>query len=150
MDADTTQIVQGITLGIALLGAVLGVINTWNSLSKSRVKLKVIPSHVIAEDSSIEFAIEITNLSAFPVTISDAGVLYHGTSARGALIHPIFSDGGQWPKRLEPRSSISIFSSFPYSTSGHRIKCAYAKTQCGYVKKGTSPALRQISKEQPI
>lgn len=32
-----------ITLGIALLGAVLGILNTWRSFDRDRVKLRVVP-----------------------------------------------------------------------------------------------------------
>lgn len=142
---------QAITLGIALLGAVLGVINTWRSLSKSRIRLKVVPAYAIpvgAADRRLEFAIEITNLSAFAVTVYDAGVFFHGTKRRGAILNPVFSDGGQWPRRLEPRSSVSVYSQIPESPDGHRIRCAYAKTQCGHTQTGTSPALKQIANEQ--
>jgi len=34
------NIVEGITLAIAVLGAVLGVMNTWQALDNSRVKLR--------------------------------------------------------------------------------------------------------------
>jgi len=40
-------VTESITLSIALVGAVLGVINTWHQLDRSRVKLRVTPKHVI-------------------------------------------------------------------------------------------------------
>jgi hypothetical protein len=55
------------------------------------------------------------------------------------------ADHGPWPRRLEPRSSISVYGQAPGSVSGARIKCAYARTDCGVTKRGNSPALRQIS-----
>lgn len=70
--------VQAITFAIALLGAVLGLINTWHSLDKSRVKLKVVPAHAIpvgGADPWLQFCIEVTNLSTFPVTVHEVGVL---------------------------------------------------------------------------
>lgn len=139
---------QAATLGIALVGAVLGIINTWQGLDKARIKLKVTPAHAIPYggiDESLRFCIEITNLSAFPVTISDAGVFFHGTTKRGAIVSPVFSDHGHWPRRLEPRSSITVYSQIPRSSTGHKIKCAYAKTQCGHTQTGSSPALKQIA-----
>jgi hypothetical protein len=39
------NLTQAITLSVAVLGAVLGVINTWQGLNKSRLKLKVKPAH---------------------------------------------------------------------------------------------------------
>ncbi|NHQ87731.1 hypothetical protein HA050_16560 [Iodobacter sp. HSC-16F04] len=139
---------QGFTLGIALVGAVLGIINTWHSLDKVRVKLKVVPAHAIpygGTNELLQFCIEITNLSAFPVTVNDAGVFFHGTAERGAIVAPVFTDNGHWPRRLEPRSSITVYSQMPRARLNHKIKCAYAKTQCGYTQTGSSPALKQIA-----
>lgn len=141
---------QAFTLAIAFLGAVLGVINTWHGLDKSRVKLKVRPSHVIpygGADPTINFCIEITNLSAFAVTVREAGVFYKDTTSRGAFISPTIVDGKPWPRRLEPRSSVTIYGRRPSRAEG-LVKCAYAKTECGITQRGNSPALRQIAREQ--
>lgn len=145
---ENVTFVQALTLSVAILGAVLGVINTWRGLDQSRVKLKVLPAHAIpvgGADPRLKFAIEVTNLSVFPVTVSDVGVFYHGTKERGSIVQPVLLDGGAWPRRLEPRSSVTVYSGAQISPPGYRIKCAYAKTQCGVTKKGTSPALKQIA-----
>lgn len=138
---------QAITLAIAVLGAVLGVINTWHGLDKSRVKLKVLPAHVIqlgGFSQIYEFSIEVTNLSSFPVTIREVGILFYGTKNRG-LLHMTALDGASLPQRLEPRSSFTLYSKLP-DASKRKIRCAYARTQCGVTKRGNSPALRQIAK----
>lgn len=143
---------QAATLAIAAIGAVLGVINTWHNLDKSKVKLKVLPAHAIPVgnvNQDISISIEVTNLSSFAVTISDIGFFLHGTSGRATIVRPIFSDGkGSFPKKLEPRSSITVYSVTPVYDQGYRIKKAYARTQCGITKTGNSPALKQISREQ--
>lgn len=142
-------LVQAITLAIAVVGAVLGVINTWHGLDKSRVKLRVLPAHAIpvgAASSAFNFCIEVTNLSAFAVTVKDVGVFFHGTDGRGSFVAPLLIDGGPWPRRLEPRSSVTVYGQRPESTPQQRIKCAYAKTACGSTKTGTSPALKQIAR----
>jgi len=144
-------VIQIVTFSIAVLGAVLGIINTWHNLDKTRVKLKVTPAHAIPfgnVDKNLKFCIQITNLSSFPLTISDAGVFFTGTKSRGSIINPVFSDGGNWPKRLEPRTSVSVYSEIPEAPAGHKIKCAYAITQCGEVCTGTSGALNQIANKQ--
>jgi len=141
-------LIDAVTLAIAILGAVLGVINTWHALDRSRVKLKVLPAHAIpvgGADPRLKFCIGVTNLSAFPVTIKEVGVLYKGTDRRGVFIDPFLMDGGSWPRRLEPRSSVTVYGQKPDSTPGLRIRCAYATTDCGHTKKGNSPALRQIA-----
>lgn len=139
---------QATTLAIAAVGAILGIINTWRALDQNRVKLKVLPAHAIpvgAAPRNIRFSVEVTNLSQFAVTIEDAGVLFHGTTDRGSIIDPLLPDHGPWPRRLEPHSSVTVYSELPQSNADHKIKCAFARTQCGYTKTGTSPALRQIA-----
>jgi len=142
---------QLFTFALAVLGSVLGVINTWVNLDKNRVKIKVVPQRAIpvgGADPKIKFCIDITNLSSFPISISDAGVFYHGTKNRGATVSPIFSDGeGRWPKRLQPRESLTVYSQLPNAEPGKKIRCAYAKTQCGIITEGNSGALKQISRE---
>ena len=140
--------VEAITLAIAVLGAVLGIVNTWHNLDKTRVKLVVRPKHAIpvgATDPNLAFCIEITNLSSFAVTVSDVGVLYYGTSARGALTRPVLNNGEKWPRRLEPRSSVTVYAHNPATNSTHKIRCAYATTECGVTVRATSPALKQIA-----
>ena len=139
---------QAVTLAIAAVGAVLGVINTWRAIDQSRVKLKVVPAHAVpygAAPQNIRFCVQVTNLSQFAVTLDDAGVYFHGTNKRGSIVNPVFTDNGPWPRRLEPRSSVSIYSELPRSSTGHKIKCAFARTQCGRTKTGASPALREIA-----
>lgn len=142
-------LVQWITLAVALVGAVLGIVNTLQSVSKSRVRLRVLPKRAIpvgVADPRLTFCIEITNLSDFAVTIEEAGVFHEGTDLRSAIVQPVFADGGSsWPRRLESRSSLTVYSQMPTSTPGHPIKSAYARTQDGHTKTGTSPALKQIA-----
>lgn len=139
--------VQGIILAIAVLGAVLGIINTWQSLDKSCVKLRVRPKHAIpvgAADPRLTFCIEVTNLSAFAVTVDETGVFYKGTENRGAYTQPILLDGKGWPRRLGPRSSVTVYGQAPLVES-HPLKCAYARTECGVTRSGTSPAFKQLA-----
>lgn len=142
------SLLQGVTLAIAVLGAVLGVINTWHALDRTRVKLRVRPKHAFPVggfDSRLTFCIEITNLSAFAVTVEEAGVLYKGSNSRDAYTQPVLIDGGAWPRRLESRSSVTVYGQSPEPHLGHALKCAYARTACGVVRKGTSPAFKQLA-----
>lgn len=141
-------VVQAITLAIAVLGAVLGLVNTWQALDKSRVKLRVRPKHAIpvgAADPRLTFCIEVTNLSAFALTIEETGVFYRGTEKRGAYTQPVLIDGKEWPRRLEPRSSVTVYGQPPFSSGGHPLRCAYATTECGVTRTGTSPAFKQLA-----
>jgi len=130
---------------------ILGVIGTWLVIMsywrKTRVKLKVKPAHAITQDASLQFSIDVVNLSAFPVTIDETGVFYSGTKNRGAIVNPVLIDGGGWPRRLEPHESVSVLSQLPISQNGEKIRCAYGRTTSGHVTKGNSAALKQISEE---
>lgn len=139
-----------ITFGLAVLGAVLGVLNTWNDLDKKRLKLKVVPAHAIpwgGADARLRVAIAVTNLSSFPVTIDEVGFLLKGRKGRMLIMEPVVADGGSWPRRLEPRTSLSLYAGLPERTSGHPIVAAFVGTQCGNVIRGRSPALKQIAKQ---
>lgn len=145
------SIIEGVTLAIAILGAVLGIINTWQALDKSRVKLRVRPKQAIplgGADPRLTFCIEVTNLSAFAVTVDEAGVFYHGTNERGACVRPVLIDGKGWPRRLEPRSSVTIYGQPPFSKDRHPLKCAYARTECGVTRTGTSPAFKALAQSK--
>lgn len=100
------DIVGGVTLGIALVGAVLGILNTWRNLDRDRPKLRVRPFHVIPVGgygemhSDINFGIEVVNLSSFPLTVSEVGFRHKGLTSRSAAIQPLTLDGKPMPRRL--------------------------------------------------
>jgi hypothetical protein len=71
--------------------------------------------------------------------------MFAGTDLRCSFTEPIFLDGSSWPKRLEPRTSVSVYCVTPEPPPGSMIECAYAMTQCGEVIKGSSKALEQIA-----
>jgi hypothetical protein len=146
------NVLQGVTLAIAILGATLGVITTWHSLDQSRVKLKVLPAMAIpvgAAPAEIDVSVTVTNLSAFPITVNEVGVLFRGlkdTDKRGVMMNPLLSDNGPWPRRLESRSSVSLFASLPDPAPGLRIRCAYARTDCGKTVEGNSSGLQSVAR----
>lgn len=141
-----------VTFGIALLGAVLGIINTWRNIDRDRVKLLVKPAHAIPVGamehmhSNIEFSIEVVNLSVFPIIVSEVGFLHKGLTSRAAAMQPITIDGPTTPRKLEPRESASFYTVKPEQRDGHPLKCAYAKTSCGRTFTGKSPALMQFNR----
>ena len=108
-----------ITLGIASLGAGLGIINTWRNFSSDQVKLKVnhfitiasaLPServtHYLEEDRLV-MGVQIVNLSSFPVTVMRMGIDY-GPEFKGAIKYPGY-DIGKLPRRLESHDICILY-----------------------------------------
>jgi len=136
---------SAITLSIAVVGAVLGIINTWAGLDRTRLKMRVVPKQAIpvgSADPRLTICVEVTNLSSFAITVRETGFKLRRTKDRAAIIHPVVFDGGAWPRRLEPRSSVTVYAQPPDIHVGRLPKCAYATTDCGVTKTGTSEAFR--------
>ena len=142
----TVSIVDLFTIAIASIGAFLGIMNTWRAMLSDKVKLKVVPKTAIPIGPAapdVNFAIEVLNKSSFSVTINEVGFLVKGSKSRAAILNPFIIDGGEFPRRLEPRSSFSVHCKLkePVDGLGSKIKCAYAQTDCGEIKRGKSKAL---------
>lgn len=136
-----------VTLSLAVLGAVLGIINTIHALQKDKIKLKVKPKWVILPQAPglKHIGVEVINLGFIPVTISEIGFkISYFTDKRLVLPNPVLLDGGDFPRRLEPRSSFSIYIlDILDDPNFHKSKYAYAKTDCEKIFKGKSPAFKQ-------
>lgn len=154
----TTAII-GAVCGI--LGAVLGIINTWHEMSRTRVRLRVVPKlawmidpqNVLTADRPARntedpvrgrppdrVCIEIINLSAFPVTVSDVG-FGRVNEPRGILVRPELSPGKTWPVRLESRDSFTAYGAEGMTPRENALEAAvaYAQTDCGTTAYGSSP-----------
>jgi hypothetical protein len=96
------------------------------------------------------FSIEVLNLSNFALTVTEVGFTLNGSSIkrgeRAAIPMPVVIDGEPWPRRLEARESVSLY--FERPDSSEPIGKAYARTACGEVRYGDSPALKQLRSER--
>ena len=150
---------ESITLGIAILGAVtgtigigLGIWSLYRELDRDRVKLKVVPNMAIpvgGRHSGYFLAVDVTNLSAFAVSIAQVSFRIRDSNETGISFEAITADGGPVQRRMEPRTSMSVL--FPHElitdpTFG-RVRCVFVKTACGQEFEGTSGALEQMAKE---
>ena len=136
-----------ITFAIALLGAILGVMNTWRSFDRDKIRVSVSPrwafhSHPI-EGSQTRLCIEVVNLSYLPITITQVAFEHRNRKEIFAFL-PVFMDGQTMPRRLEPRASFTVFM-MP-GVENHEgmaeVKHAFVKTACGLVFNGTNNALK--------
>jgi len=141
-----------LTAGCAVLGAGLGVLNTITSLNQRRVKLRVTPKFSVRTERGVYShkteipansvpAIEVINLSEFPVTISEAGFSLRRDTGRLTPTPPFLNDDKPWPRRLESRESVTIY--FPSAAKlPSNLHLAYATTDCEETRYGDSPALK--------
>lgn len=143
-----------ITLAIAVLGAVLGLVNTWQNFDRDRVKLRVAVNlaylvTVRGTSRSPQIAIEVINRSQFPLTISQVGLEQRGSKDVLALINPIMIDGGTLPRRIEPRSAFTAYFS-PEGTQQVIVSNAsrgYARTASGETAYSSPRALRSVFRQ---
>jgi hypothetical protein len=149
-----------ITLGIAIVGAGLGIMNTWKSFDRDRIKLVVVPkafartkqgiiissnSDAMTENMS-GFCIEVVNLSAFALTISEVGFQLRN-GHRAVLSKHVLNDQSMLPQRIEPHASVTVFSSHPLGEVTELLwnaNMAYATTESGVLQTGTSPFFRSM------
>ena len=132
--------IAGLMFGF--LGAVLGVINTWRTITHDRLRVSVNPVSRIRADTreEIGFGIEVTNLSRVPVTIQMVGF---DTIDKGIFLTWADISGVQFPQRMEPRTSFTAILPIRTEHDGwSRIVCAFAQTACGQRFTGTSPVLK--------
>lgn len=134
---------DGITLGIALLGAALGLINLWRTFDRDRIKLRVLPQSYIHENGFAGLCIEVVNISYIPITLKQIGFKINHAEKFIQSIDAGFLGGVKLPHRLEPRASCTIF--YPPGSEDaelfRHVTSAYAKTACGRIFSGRSPAL---------
>jgi hypothetical protein len=140
-----------ITISIAAVGAVLGIINTWNSINQRRVRLRVVPKHAffgnIGSAAGEMVCIEVVNLSAFAVGLCEIGFTISGDpkkAQRISIMAPLTADHKPIARTLQSRQSVTGY--FEANCLHPGIKKAYARTDCGVMVIGNSPALKSIRK----
>jgi hypothetical protein len=125
-----------ITISIAAVGAVLGIINTWNSINQRRVRLRVVPKHAffgnIGSAAGEMVCIEVT-ISGDPKK-----------AQRISIMAPLTADHKPIARTLQSRQSVTGY--FEANCLHPGIKKAYARTDCGVMVIGNSPALKSIRK----
>jgi hypothetical protein len=73
LDKDNITLITAIAgASFGLLGAVLGIMNTWRAFDRDRIRIRIEPAFFIRTDGIVSmggYRLIITNLSYFPVTI---------------------------------------------------------------------------------
>lgn len=168
VEVSSLSLVKDVVIAIAAFtGMGLSFYNLWSQNQKEKIKLKVIPKSVKTQGASKSgkeftlttenefnynrnaklYAFEIINLSDFNLTIDEVGFLNSKTKGRDSIPEPIMDDKGKWPRKLEPRESVTVYAdlgsvlsikSLPFITS------VFAKTSCNHTVIGTSNSLKQL------
>lgn len=106
---------EAATLGIAVLGAGLGIINTLRDINRDRVKLSIRPTfgypifnNRISDDPFL--GVEVINRSTFPITVQEVGFEIAGSTKRAVITNPITMDRSRLPRRMEPRTTTSFYA----------------------------------------
>lgn len=130
-----TQWKDLVTFGLALLGAVLGVINTWRTINRDRIKLRVRFVHGMTINApnfpDKLFGVEVTNLSSFPLTIAEVGMHIQGCADRAVFFPHITLDNKDLPRKLESRDQCTIYIPQDSLRRDVGYTNVYATTVCG-------------------
>jgi len=134
---------------IAVAGLLLGLRSEWREYARGKPRLRVIPKVAFPmgpmPDTRPCFAFEVINEGHVAVTVTEVGFFYEGTDSRGSLT-PILPPGTSWPHRLEPHSSVVVYSEAEAinDPAVSKVACAYAATASDQVFEGTSDALKHL------
>jgi len=101
-----------LTLGIAVLGATLGVFNAVWLIRKDTVRLKVRYVTIYLPRTDVwTGAVEVVNTGYLPVTVNEVAFHFDRRSKTRAAVITDLLQRTQLPHRLEARTAISIAAS---------------------------------------
>jgi hypothetical protein len=163
---DSFMLIKDAVIAVAACtGMGLGFYNLWREHRKEKVKLTIVPKSVVQQGINTHghefiyasenefkqlselFAIEVINLSQFSVVIDEVGFFIKGTKCRMSVPNPIIMDQESWPRKLEPRQSVTVYCSLKHLLSlpnTQKIWAAFAKTSCKHIGRGQTKALKQL------
>ncbi len=146
MKIDFTLVAAVAGVAFGLVGTILGLLNTWQSFNRDRVRIQVIPVGLLYSNGMKSIGIEVTNHSVFPVTITEVSFALPGVKKYRFQFLPTVLEGCDLPQLMEARTSFTV--RFPPWILNHpeweNVNKAFVRTACGKRFSGTSGALRQL------
>jgi len=142
------------TLAIAVLGAVLGILNFYRAVVRDRVNIKIRPSlYFMAPPGGESFTglcVEVVNLGFIPVTISNAYFQMQDDSLFADLQIRTNLGLQKIPIRLDPRESTTFFfnSELNAEMALLEARCVLVKTACGINLKNSNKEFRKWIKSR--
>jgi len=133
-----------VSMALGSVGTLIGVLTFRNTINRQKVKLAVTPAPGRTTPQGDPcVCVEVVNLSSFAVTISEIGLNRRDGKCYSLLDRPL-TDGRRLPQRVESRESVTAY--FPGSGIDiDQATTGFAKTACGYMQEGDSPAWKQIT-----
>ena len=132
LDKDSITLITAIAgVSFGLLGAVLGVVNTWRAIDRDRIRIRVEPVFFFRTDGIVKmvgYRLIITNLSYIAVTITQVGFMMRDGKNLLTFVSPIDCT---LPQRMEARTRLEASIPKPDSPDFLDIRCAYVDTACG-------------------
>lgn len=134
---------MGITTFIAtitaIVGVILGIISILREFNKDKVRLKVIPIF----EEKLCLRIDVINISNFPIFVSEVGLIFNRTKKKYSVT---FLEG----KIINSREKVRVTSiNYGHEIKKYdlkKIKCVYAKTDCGVVCYNFNESLKELKK----
>jgi hypothetical protein len=138
-----------VALVMAAVGAVLGILNSWRMFDRDRVRIKVVPRKYVTSNGDRGLCVDVINLGYVAVTVTQLVIDLRKQRGHMFWFTPGFYESAKLPYRLEPRASITVYVSpaaaqNPEIREGRRV---IAKTACGRIFYGQSPAFRSYIKD---
>jgi hypothetical protein len=144
MPFDPISVTVSMALGAA--GTLVTVLTYQNTIKRQKVKLTVTPAPGKTYPQGDPcVCVEVVNLSAFPITITDIGLNRRDSSRYSySFLGVALTNGQRLPHRLESREAISAV--FPATVVDINMATnAFATTSCGHRQEGDSPAWKQLT-----
>lgn len=131
---------------IAVIGAVLGCLNTWMVFQRDRVRLKVIPKSYVTTAGAYGLCVDVVNLGALPVTVISVEFTLAGAGGKRLHIKPDPAIGSGLPQRMEPRTAWTAYChpGVELRPEFAIVRHAVVVTACGRQFHGHSPALASV------
>ena len=129
---------EALTLGIAFAALLLGLVNTWYSLTRDRVRLHMVTRGAITPDVSTMVS-DVTNLGTTAITLDSVRISQpHRQSVQ--FFSLATTRGKRLPIRMESRTSVAFLMP-PDALENEAVGRGnvVAMTACGHVFHGVNP-----------
>ena len=148
MPEDTQKL---LTLGLAFVGAALGIFNTWRQWRRDQVNIVVTwkpePWGGRLGTAVTVHSVKVENRSNFAVTIDDVGLVFKKKDAPRISFSQKVVAGEDTvtkplPIRVEPRDTITLTSDGTEPDSSlmtFGLQHLYVRTACGFIQKVANP-----------